>query len=135
VVPRLGQRLCLAEHVGAGQLAAGHLQDALDELPDLALGKRALEQVGDLALREGDHGGHRLQRQAHLHQLLDEGAVLVDVDLDQADAALGGAHHLFQRRRQRLAGAAPGRPEVHEHRHLARGLDDVGHEGALVASP
>jgi hypothetical protein len=33
------------------------------------------------------------------------------------------------RRAQRLAGAAPGRPEIHDHRHLAAGLDHVLHEG------
>ena len=95
--------------------------------------QRALEQVEDLALPEGDDGRHRLQRQAHLRQLRDQGAVLVDVDLDQPHAAAGGLHHLLERRRQRLAGAAPGRPEIDQDGDLARRLDDVLHEGLLVA--
>ena len=43
--------------------------------------------------------------------------------------ALGVVDGLFQRRAQGLAGAAPGRPEIHDHRHLAAGLQHVGGEG------
>ncbi len=57
--------------------------------------QRALEQVGDLALPEGGDGGDGLQRQAELGELLDQGAVLVDVDLDQLHPAAGGCARPF----------------------------------------
>ena len=43
------------------------------------------------------------------------------------------AHDLLQRRRELLAGAAPGGPEIDQDGDGARGLDDVLHEGLLVA--
>jgi hypothetical protein len=51
--------------------------------------------------------------------------VLVDVHLDELHLALGGAHRLFEHRRELLAGAAPGRPEIDQHRLPLRFLDDV----------
>ncbi len=125
--------LGLGHQIGPRHLAAGGLEQALDEALHLGFRQRALEQVEDLALPEGDHRGHRLQRQAHLGELADQLAVLVDVDLDQPDAAAGGLHHLLDRRGQLLAGAAPGGPEVDQHGHLAGRLDHVLHEGLLVA--
>ena len=133
MVAGLDGGLGLGQQIGGGHLAAGHLQQVLDELLDLALGQRALEQVRDLALHEADHGGHGLQRQAHLRELRDQLLVLVDVDLHQPHPPAGGAHHLLDRRRQRLAGAAPGRPEIDQHGHFAAGLHHIGHEGALIA--
>ena len=55
--------------------------------------------------------------------------MLVDVHLDQLDLALGGADGLFEDRRELAARAAPGRPEVDQHRLALRFLDDVLHEG------
>ena len=54
--------------------------------------------------------------------------MVVDIELDQPDRALGRAHGLFQDRRELAAGTAPRRPEIDQHRHLARGLDHVAHE-------
>ena len=55
--------------------------------------------------------------------------MLVDVHLGELDLALGGLHRLFQHRRELLAGAAPGRPEIHQHRLALGFLDHVLHEG------
>ena len=83
----------------------------LDELLDLAFRHRADEAVDRAAVLEGIDRRDRLD--AHLlRQLL----VLVDVDLDQPHRALGVAHRLFQRRAELLAGAAPRRPEIDDHR-------------------
>ena len=54
--------------------------------------------------------------------------VFVDIHFDERDGALAGADRLFENRRQLLAGAAPRRPKIDQHRPLARGLDDIGHE-------
>ena len=54
--------------------------------------------------------------------------MIVDIELDQLDRALCRAHRLFQDRRELTAGTAPRRPEIDQHRHLARGLDHVAHE-------
>ena len=54
--------------------------------------------------------------------------MLVDVHLDELDLALGGLHHLFQDRRELLAGAAPRRPEIDQHRLALGFLDHVLHE-------
>ena len=42
-------------------------------------------------------------------------------------------HRLLEQRPELLARAAPGRPEIDDDRHLRRGVDDVGHESAVVA--
>ena len=100
------------------------LGELVDEGVDLALRHRAHETVGGLAAHERDHGRDRLN--AHL---AGNGRMLVDVHLDQLDLALGGANRLFQHRRELAAGAAPGRPEVDQHRLALRFLDDVLDEG------
>jgi hypothetical protein len=55
--------------------------------------------------------------------------MLIDIHLDQADSALGGAYRLLDDRAQRPAGAAPRRPEIDQHRLATRGLDHVLGEG------
>ncbi len=100
------------------------LGELVDEGVDLALRHRAHETVGRLAADERDHGRDRLN--AHLAR---NGRMLVDVHLDQLDLALGRANRLFQHRRELTAGAAPGRPEVDQHRLALRFLDDVLDEG------
>ena len=95
----------------------------LDEGHDLALRQRAHEAVGRLAVDEGDHRRDRLD--AHLAR---DGRMVVDVHLDQLDLALGGLDDLFQDRGELLARAAPGRPEVDQHRLALRLLDHVLHE-------
>ena len=100
------------------------LGDALDEVRDLALGQRAEEAVGRLAVDEGDHGRDRLD--AHLAR---NGRMLVDVHLDQLDLALGGLDGLLQHRGELLARPAPLGPEIDQHRLALRFLDHVLHEG------
>ncbi len=104
----------------------GRAGEAIDESLDLAVGQGAHEAVHRLAVDEGVDGGDRL----HL-QLGGDARVLVDVDLDQPDRALGGGDRLLQRRAELLAGSAPRRPEVDDHRRGARRLDDVGHEAGV----
>src|SRR5262249_10964479 len=90
---------------------------------DLALRHRADKPVDRPPVLEGVNRRDRLD--AHL--LRDLG-VLVNVELDHADRAVGAAHDPFQDRAQLLAGAAPGRPEIDDDRLVERGVDDLGHE-------
>ena len=85
--------------------------------------QRAHEAVDRPAVLEGEHRRDRLH--AHLAGNL---RMLVDIELDQPDRALCRPHGLFQDRRELAAGTAPRRPEIDQHRHLARGLDHVAHE-------
>ena len=95
----------------------------LHEALDLAFRLGAHEAVHRLPLVEGEHGRNRLDA-----QLLRDLRILVDVDLDQRHLAAGVSHRLLQNRRELLAGAAPGRPEIDDHRRLLRRLDHVGGE-------
>ena len=95
----------------------------LHEALDLAFRLGAHEAVHRLPLVEGEHGRNRLDA-----ELLRDLRVLVDVDLDQRHLAAGVSHRLLQNRRELLAGAAPGRPEIDDHRRLLRRLDHVGGE-------
>ena len=94
-----------------------------DEGVDARLWQRAHEAVDRTAVLEGEYGWDRLD--AHLPGNL---RVVVDIELDQPDRALRRAHGLLQDRRELAAGPAPGRPEIDQHRHLARGVDHVAHE-------
>ena len=95
-------------------------QQALDERLHRAFRLRALEAVERASVAE------RVDRRDGLDaQLIGERLVLVDVDLDEAHLAVVGADHLLQDRRELLAGAAPGRPEIDQHRRRARGLQHV----------
>ena len=49
-------------------------------------------------------------------ELAREWRMVVDVHLDQLHLALGGLHDLLEHRGELLAGAAPGRPEIDQHR-------------------
>ena len=100
------------------------LGDARDEVRDLALGQRAEEAVGRLAVDEGDHRRDRLD--AHLAR---NGRMLVDVHLGELDLALGGLDDLLQHRGELLARPAPLGPEIDQHRLALRFLDHVLHEG------
>ena len=117
----LGERHRLGDGVGAGRRAGGELAD---ELLDLALADRADEGVDRPPVLEGIDRGDRLD--AHLRR---EFLVLVDIDLDEADLAARVAHRLFEDRAQLLARPAPRRPEIDDDGGIARGVDDVGHEG------
>ena len=127
------QGLAFGDEIRGGGGGAGEFEQGFDEAFDFAFRQRALKRVGDLALPEGNDGGDGLQRQAHLAELLDEGAVLVHVDFHQLDAAAGGADGFFQGGREGFAGTAPGGPEIHDDGQGFGGGDDVGHEGGLVA--
>ena len=74
-----------------------------------------------------------MQRQPHLAELLHQRAVLVDVNFDEFQPAAGGAGNFLENRGEGFAGATPGRPEIDDHRDAARSLDDIRHEGALIA--
>ena len=54
--------------------------------------------------------------------------MLVDVHLGELHLALGGLHGFFENRRELLAWAAPGRPEIHQHGLALGFLDHVLHE-------
>ena len=132
-IAALERRPGIGEQIGGGHRTAGQLQQAFDKALHIGFGQRALEYVSDLALPECGDRRDRLHRKAELRELLHERAVLVDVDLHHLHAATGGTDHLFQRRRELLAGTAPGRPEIDEDRKVARCLHDLLHEGLLVA--
>ncbi len=62
-------------------------------------------------------------------ELAGDRRMLVDVHLDQAHGAAGGAHRLLDDRPERAAGPAPRRPEIDQHRLAGGFLDDVLGEG------
>ena len=83
--------LGLSEHFGGWHCPTRELQELFHEALHLAFRLGTLEQIGDLTLPEGGDGWDGLHRQPHPGQLLDQGAVFVDVDLDQFDPAAGRA--------------------------------------------
>ena len=109
-------------------VAAGHGDQPVDEGLDLGGGLGAHEAVDRLAAHEGEDRRDRLHPELRRDPL-----VLVDVDLDQPHLALRLGDRLLQRRPQRLARPAPGRPEIDDDGDLVRGLDHVGHERRLGA--
>ena len=111
--------------VGGG---AERPDETLDEAANLTLRERAHEAVDRAAIDEGVDGGDRLHT-----QLAGVARVLVDIDLDQLDRALGGHDGLFQRRGQLAARAAPGGPEIDDDRLGLGGLDDVGGKAGVAA--
>ena len=122
------QRLLRLLDAHLGRTRPDRPREALDERLDLALRQSALKPVRRLAVLEGvDH------RDGLDAQLLRQRLVLVDIDLDETHGARGRLHHLFQNGRQLLAGLAPGRPEVDDHRHVPGRLDHIGHEALGIA--
>ena len=103
-------------------LLLGRLQ-RVDEALHFVLGIGADEPVDDAAVLQCVHGGDRL-----CLECLRDARVLVDIDLGQHDLAIGGVDHLLDDRAERLAGAAPRRPEVDDDGHLLGLLDDLGLE-------
>ena len=89
---------------GRGAFFADQL---FDEFADVAFGQRAQKRIDRAARFEGEHGRDRLHA-----QLLGEIGMLVDIDFDELDLALGLAHDLFDRRAQLFARAAPRRPKI-----------------------
>src|SRR5207302_4746072 len=126
---------------GAGMIAGlhrlfGHRQRLLDrrgatlstaqtlhELLDLALGHSTDKAIDRPPVLEGVNRGDRLD--AHL---LRDFGVLVDIELDHSNGAVGGANGLFEDRPELLAGTAPRRPEIDDNRRVERSVDDLGHK-------
>jgi hypothetical protein len=111
-----------------GGVRAGVRRGRLDavvfqEFAQLAFGQRAGKPVHQLPVLHQDHGGHRADLERARELLL-----LVHVHLGQFEGAVVLGRELLEDRAQRLARAAPGRPEVDQHRHLQRALDDLSLE-------
>src|SRR5690606_29673513 len=81
---------------------------------------RAHEAIERTAVAEG------IDRRQRLHAKLPRDArVLVHVDFDEPHLAGVAADNLLTDRRQLLAWATPGRPEIDDHRHGARCFEHV----------
>jgi len=129
VVGLLGQRLAEGVLVARGYepvgLGLGRRQ-AGDELGHALFGEGADEPVDDLAVAQGIDGRDRL----HLEGGRDP-RVLVDVDLDQLNPALGGVDHLLDDGAQCAARTAPRRPEIDHDGDLLGALEYVLLEGGV----
>ena len=86
------------------------LQRFLDQLRQVRLADRA--DLGGLHLATLEQQQHRDRAHVVAHR---GGLVLVDVDLHDLGAARIGASQIVQRRRDHLAGSAPGGPEIDQH--------------------
>ena len=95
----------------------------LDKTLHLAFRLLADKAIYRLAVLERKYRRNRLN--AHLHG---DFLVLVDVDLDQFDLALGRIDDLFQGRAESFAGFAPGCPEIADDGLHHRRFDDIGGE-------
>ena len=93
----------------------------VEELTNLPLRQSPHEAVHRLPVLEQDAGRDAADAEGPRQLLL-----LVGVDLDQLEAAGIGHLKLFQQGPDDLAGATPGRPEVHQHRHGLGGGNDLG---------
>ena len=122
------QRLLRLLDANLGSTRADRARKTLDESLDLAFRQSSLKPVRGLAVLEGIDHGDGLNA-----QLLRKRLVFVDIDLDQTNGASGGLNDLLQNRPELLAGFAPGCPEIDDHRHVARHLDDVVHEVLGIA--
>lgn len=111
--------------------AARGLDHLLQEGVDFRCGQSALKHVDRAALHKGDYGRDGLQRQPLLRKRLRQALVLIHVDLGHGDSTLGLCDGGLQHRAQGFAGAAPGSPEIHDHRSLHRRVDNVLHEGGF----
>src|SRR5215472_16013102 len=94
--------------------------EALNELPDLALWEGADEAIHRPTVLERVHRRDRLD--AHL---LSDLRVLVDVDLDHPNGAVGRTHCLLELRSELFAGPAPGGPEIDDDWRVERAVDDL----------
>ena len=97
---------------------------AIDKGLQLSFAERALKTIDRLATQKGIDGGDRLDP-----ELAGQRLVLVDIDLDQRDSIGIGSDGAFQHRCQRLARAAPFGPEIDEHEHRFRCIDDIAAKG------
>ena len=115
----------LGQQGGHGILALGGHQ-RIDELLHEVLGQRPHETVDDCAVLQRVDGRNRL----HLKRLRDS-RVLVGVDLHQHHLAAGRVDHLLDDGAERAARATPWRPQIDNHRHVVRTVDDFGLEGCV----
>jgi hypothetical protein len=97
--------------------------DLFQDLAQFAFGQRARDRAEHLPVLDQHHGRHRtdLERRG-------EFLFLVDIDLGDEEGAGVFGGELLEDRAEGLARPAPGRPEIHQHRHLQGALDDVGFE-------
>ena len=98
-------------------------QVLVEELAQFSLGQRTHEAVHRLAPLHQDAGRDALDAEGAGQLLL-----VVGIDLDQLEAAFISDLQLFQDRAERLAGAAPGRPEIDQNRGGHRGGNHLGFE-------
>ena len=118
----LGEQLLGGLHVLLGRLLVGARHVLVEELAHLGLGQRADEAVDRLAALEQDAERDAAHAE-HLRQLLRDLGLVVGVELDQLEAAGVGGLELLEHRAERLARAAPRRPDVEQHRLRERGVD------------
>ncbi len=116
VVPPFGQRDLRCAPLGFGRVR----HETLDEFTQLALRQHADELVDRLRVGERDDVGDA----AHL-EMLGQLRVLVDVDLHELPFARVFLLELFEHRAERLAGLAPRRPKIDQHRRERRCVDYV----------
>jgi hypothetical protein len=107
--------LLLAAHLALG--------DALQERDHLVFRQVAHEAVDRLAVDEAAN----TVGSDWMPSCLDR-RMLVGIQFDQLDLALGGLDDLFEDRGELLAGAAPVGPEIDQHRLALRFLDHVLYE-------
>ncbi len=113
--------------LGLGQHLLGGRHVAVEEGADLRLGQRADEAVDRLALVEQ----HAERDRAHaegLAELAGDLGLLVAVELGQLETPAVGHFQPLEQRPERLAGPAPRRPDVEQHRLAHRVGDQVGFE-------
>ncbi len=107
-----------------GQLAGGGRGYGLvEEAPNLPLGKRADELVGDLAVHKDFDGGDAGDVEGCREVL-----VFFGVDLDEFPATGGLRGHALQPGAERAARAAPRRPEIHQNEGCVAPLNDLRFE-------
>src|SRR3954454_10898787 len=114
---RVARILSPARRHGSADTSSELGEDRLELLLELALGERAADGVGDLAVLEDDH------RRDGQDLVLGRGLlVVVDVELDDRQV-LALLCDLLEDWGDDAAGSAPGRPEVDEDGTL--GLEDL----------
>jgi hypothetical protein len=96
---------------------------AVEERAHEVLRLRAHELRDGVAVDESDHVGDRLEAEGG-----DQLRIGVGVHVDELEAPAVFALELFEHRRERLARAAPRRPEVHQHGDFHRAFDHIALE-------
>src|SRR3546814_9819787 len=92
-------------------------------MPQLAFGARRGQVIDRLTLKNSIDGGDGLHA-----KLRSDGAVFIDVDLGELHPGGEFCGHLFKHGSQRLARAAPFRPEIEDDERIHRRIDHVALE-------